>query len=116
MGATFYENGLRVIDREVLDDVVRRVVAAFHPKRIVIFGSVARNEAGPDSDLDLFVEMDSDLRPIDRSVEVRRVLLDVQIPMDVFVYTPAEVETHRGRLGNLLSYVEAEGRVIYERR
>lgn len=115
MGAIFYENGLRVIDREVLDEVVRRVVAAFQPKRIVIFGSVARNEAGPDSDLDLFVEMESNLRFIDRAVAVRTELQDVHVPMDVFVYTPAEVEAHRGRIGNLLSYVEAEGKVLYER-
>jgi predicted nucleotidyltransferase len=116
MPATFYPNGLQVIDREVIDDAVRRIVDAFDPKRIVIFGSVARGEAGPDSDLDLFVEMESDLRPIDRCVEVRRVLRDVHVPKDVFVYTPAEVEAHRGRFGNLLSYVEAEGQVLYERK
>ena len=97
MGVTFYDNGLRVIDREVLDDVVRRVVAAFHPNRIVVFGSIARGEAGPDSDLDLFVEMESTARPIDRAVAVRKVLSDVGVPMDVFVYTPDEVKARRRR-------------------
>jgi predicted nucleotidyltransferase len=115
MPARFYPNGLQVIDREVIDDAVRRIVNAFDPNRIVIFGSVARGDAGPDSDLDLFVEMESDLRPIDRCVEVRRALRDVDIPMDIFIYTPAEVEARRGRIGNLLSYVEREGKVIYER-
>ena len=116
MGAKFYENGLQVIDRDVVDDVVRRVVVALQPKRIVVFGSVARGEAGPDSDLDLFIEMESELRFIDRCVAVRRVLQNAHIPMDLFVYTPAEVDAHRGRIGNLLSYVEAEGEVLYERR
>jgi len=113
--ARFHPNGLRVIDDDVVEDVVERVVNAFHPKRIVVFGSVARGEAGPDSDLDLFVEMESDLRPLERGIAVRRVLRDVDIPMDIFVYTPAEVEARRGRIGNLLSYVEREGKVIYER-
>ena len=115
MSATFYSNGLRVIDDEVVTDVVRRVVDTFHPKRVVVFGSVARGETGPDSDMDLFVEMESDLRYIDRCVAVRTALHDVQIPLDVFVYTPAEVVAHRGRVGNLLSYVESEGKVLYER-
>ena len=113
--ARFHPNGLRVIDDDVVEDVVERVVNAFHPKRIVVFGSVARGEAGPDSDLDLFVEMESDLRPLERGIAVRRVLRDVDIPMDIFVYTRAEVEARRGRIGNLLSYVEREGKVIYER-
>ncbi len=114
--ARFHPNGLRVIDDDVIDDVVERVVRAFHPERIVVFGSVARGEAGPDSDLDLFVEMESDLRPLERGIAVRRVLRDVDIPMDVFVYTPAEVEARRGRVGNLLSYVDSEGKVVYDRR
>ena len=115
MGATFYNNGLRVIDQEVLDDVVRRVVAAFKPKRIAVFGSIARGDAGPDSDLDLFVEMESTARPIDRAVAVRKVLSDVDVPMDVFVYTPEEVKAKRGDVGDLLAYVDAEGVVLYER-
>ena len=113
--ARFHPNGLRVIDDDVIADVVERVVNAFHPKRIVVFGSAARGEAGPDSDLDLFVEMESALRPLARAVAVRRALRDVDVPMDVFVYTPEEVEARRGDVGDLLSYVDAEGVVCYER-
>jgi predicted nucleotidyltransferase len=100
--AKFYPNGLRVIDDDVIDEVVDRVVHAFHPKRIVVFGSVARGEAGPDSDLDLFIEMESDERYVERGVAVRRVLQGMHVPMDIFVYTPAEVDAYRGRLGSLL--------------
>ena len=113
MPATFYPNGLQVIDREALDDAVRRIVEVFHPKSIAVFGSVARDEAGPDSDLDLFIEMDSDLRPIARGMEVRRVLRNVGFPMDIFVYTPAEVADARTRFGNLMTYVDTEGQVLY---
>ena len=113
MPAIFYPNGLQVIDQEALDDAVRRIVEAFHPKRIVVFGSVARGEAGPDSDLDLFVEMDSDLQPVERGIAVRRVLRDVGFPMDIFVYTPAEVAEARTRFGNLMTYIDTEGKVLY---
>jgi predicted nucleotidyltransferase len=114
VSVTFHPNGLQKIDSDAIDEVVRRVVRAFHPRRIVVFGSVARGEASPDSDLDLFIEMESDLRPVERGVAVRRALGDVRFPMDVFVYTPAEVADARTRFGNLMTFVDAEGRVVYE--
>lgn len=115
MPATFHANGLQVIDREVIDGAVRRIVEAFHPKRVVVFGSVARGEAGPDSDLDLFIEMESSLPPVERGVRVRELLADARWPMDIAVYTPEEVRDARTRFGNLMTLIDAEGVVLYER-
>lgn len=113
---TFLENGLQVVDQELIDDVVRRIVERFHPNRIILFGSQARGDAGQESDIDLFIEMESDLRPLDRMIQVGALFDNLRLwGLDVFVYTPAEVAAHRGRIGNLLSYVEAEGKVLYER-
>jgi predicted nucleotidyltransferase len=56
MAPTFHSNGLQVIDQEVVDGVVRRIVDRFDPIRIFVYGSAARGEAGPDSDLDPFIE------------------------------------------------------------
>ena len=111
----FLDNGLQVVDQALIDDVVRRIVERFRPKRIVLFGSHARGDAGPESDIDLFIEMESDQRPIDRAVDVLRLFGLRRWGLDVFVYTPAEVAAHRGRIGSLLAYVDAEGKVLYER-
>ncbi len=43
------------VKRRVLSEVVRRVVEAAAPEKIILFGSAARGEMGPDSDLDLLV-------------------------------------------------------------
>ena len=70
MAARYHPNGLRVIDRELIGHVTRTIVDAFHPKRIVLFGSQARGDPGSDSDLDLMIEMETDMRHLDRMVAV----------------------------------------------
>ena len=112
---TFLSNGLQVVDRELIDDVVRRIVERFDPDRVVLFGSHARGDATPESDIDLLVEMKTDLRPVQRSYEIQRFFGLRPWGLDVFVYTPEEVKARRGRIGDLLSYVDAEGQVLYER-
>ena len=113
MAARYHSNGLRVIDQELIDEVVATIVAHVHPDRIVLFGSHVRGDAGPDSDLDLMIEMESPLRPIDRAVAIGRLFPQRRWPFDVVVYTPAEVERDRGRVGTLLSMIEADGRALY---
>lgn len=112
---TFLDNGVQVVDQALLDDVVRRIVDRFQPRRVVLFGSRARGDARPDSDIDLFIEMESDQRPIERAAQVSRLLTPRRWGLDVFVYTPDEVRARRGRPGDVLAYVEAEGRTLYER-
>ena len=112
---TFLANGLQVVDRELIDDVVRRIVERFDPDRVVLFGSHARGDATPESDIDLLVEMKTNLRPVQRSYEIQRFFGLRPWGLDVFVYAPEEVKARRGRIGDLLSYVDAEGQVLYER-
>lgn len=100
----------------LLEHVTKTLVERFRPKRIVLFGSHARGDAGPDSDLDLFVEMDTTLRPPERAIEVSEVFGLRPWPMDIVVYTPEEVHRLRGVRGTLLSIIEKEGKVLYEQR
>lgn len=105
----------RSVSEERLQAITRRIVERFQPRRVVLFGSSARGEARPDSDLDLFVEMESDRRPPERAAEVVALFGLRRWPLDVVVYTPQEVEQLRGVRGTLLSVIEREGRVLYER-
>ena len=99
----------------LLDHVIKTIVDRFHPNRIVVFGSHARGEAGPDSDLDLFIEMETSRRPPERAIEVSEVFGLRPWPMDIVVYTPEEVRRLRDVKGSLLSMIEKEGKVLYER-
>lgn len=97
------------------DDLARAIVRRFHPERVVLFGSRARGEAGAESDTDLFVEMETDLRPPERIANILAVFGLRAWALDVVVYTPAEVRRLRGVPGSLLSEIEAQGRVLYAR-
>jgi predicted nucleotidyltransferase len=80
----------------------------------VLFGSYARGDARLDSDLDLFVEMESNLRPPQRAAAVSALFGLRRWPLDLIVYTPDEVKRLHGKRGTLLSVIEKEGKVLYE--
>lgn len=103
-----------MIDADTLASVTRTIVERFHPKRIVLFGSYARGDADEESDLDLFVEMNTLRRPPERAIEIASVFGLHSWPMDIFVYTPEEVKQLRGKGGTLLEEIEREGKVLYE--
>ena len=100
----------------LLEHVTKTIVERFRPKRIMAFGSHARGEAGPDSDLDLFIEMDTARRTPERAIEVSEAFGLRPWPMDIVVYTPEEVRRLRHVSGTLLSVIEKEGKVLYEQR
>jgi uncharacterized protein len=114
MAERYHPNGLRVIDQELIDGVVRTIVEAFHPKRIVLFGSHARGHAGPDSDLDLMVEMETDMRYLDRMVALCELFPGRRWPLDIVAYTPEEVARDRDVVGTLLNMIESDGRTLYD--
>lgn len=103
------------VDEDLLEEVVRRIVSAVDPDRIVLFGSQAEGTAGEGSDLDLLVVMRSDLPRPRRAAAVYRALAGLLIPKDVVVYTPEEVDLWRDVPEAFVTTVLRRGRVLYER-
>ena len=86
---------------------------AAQPERILLFGSYARGEAREDSDLDLLV-IEPEVR--DRAAEMvrlRRVLRPLRIPVDVLVYSHADVAHWGDQPGSTLYWALQEGQVVY---
>lgn len=75
---------------EVLDEVARRIVATSDPEQVILFGSYARGDAGPDSDVDVLV-IANDVLPRQESVRVQRALRGLLVPIDVVVATPQQI-------------------------
>jgi len=74
-----------------VEAIVERLVAGYAPDRIILFGSRAAGTARDDSDVDLLVVKETDRRPVERRIEVERLLADRALPIDVIVYTPEEL-------------------------
>jgi predicted nucleotidyltransferase len=87
------------LDVEVLGKVVKLLVDAAHPKRIILFGSYARGEQTPESDLDLLVIEDDVADRFRERVRLRRSLAPIRMPIDVLVYSESDVRTRGHWLG-----------------
>jgi len=104
-----------MVTEETLREIVVKIVEVAHPKAVILFGSHARGEAGPDSDLDLMVVAESDKPRIERYGPVRRLFRGMGIGMDILVYTPEEFAQFQSVPGSLTYTVVHEGRVLYGR-
>lgn len=98
-----------------LKNVIDRIVEAFNPYQIIIFGSQVYGRPTPDSDVDLLVVMESDKRPAARAAQVSSVLRPRPFPMDILVRTPEEIQ-YRLDIGDyFIREVMEQGKVLYER-
>ena len=104
----------RAVSDELLQDVVRRIVEVAAPEKIILFGSAARGEMGPDSDLD-FLVVKGGVHRRETANLIRRHLLDVApgIPKDIIVVHPEDIERHRDTIGYIIRPALREGRVLY---
>ena len=101
--------------RTQIDRMVRRIVRRFDPERIILFGSHARGDAGPDSDVDLLVVMPVTGSKLDKAVEVRMALPDRKVPVDLIVTRPEDFEWRRNYPGTIERPAHLEGEVLYAR-
>ena len=98
-----------------IKEIVRRIVARFDPQKVIVFGSVARGQTGPDSDVDLLVVMPVHGSRRKAAIEIDCELIGIAVPVDVIVVTPEELERDADQIGTALRPALREGRVLYER-
>lgn len=98
----------------VLAEVVRLLRQAAQPTRIIVFGSRARGDARPDSDIDLLVVEQEVRDRVAEMVRLGRILSPLRLPIDVLVVSEAMYRTWVDTPGNIYFTVAREGRVLYE--
>jgi predicted nucleotidyltransferase len=101
------------VDPPFLEEILRRVVEVAKPDRIILFGSAARGDMRPDSDIDLLV-IKSDVahrRRLAQQIDLH--LFGIPVPVDIIVATPQDVEAYRHKVGTLIGPALREGREVY---
>jgi predicted nucleotidyltransferase len=105
-----------MMDRQqVMNEAVRRLVKHFQPEKIYLYGSTARGEDRPDSDLDFLVVV-SDDSPTSRFWDVYRRLAGLEISIDVKPFLHSDFEKRKDWLMSLPAAVLREGKVVYDAR
>jgi predicted nucleotidyltransferase len=103
-------------DDNLVRDIVRRIVQATQPDKIILFGSRARGDARPDSDFDVLVIKDSDEPGYRRDASLYLALAGMNAPVDLMVYTPEEVREWSAVPQAFVTTAIREGKVLYERK
>ena len=104
-----------MISQKVISKIRERLVAGFHPEKIILFGSQARKTADERSDVDLLVVSPIKGKRRRMMVEMDRALSELDYAFDIIVLTAQEFERDRGIPGTVGRYAAREGRILYER-
>ena len=102
------------IDDPKLAEIVRRLVDAYQPERIYLFGSQSRGDAGPDSDFDLLVVVPNEAPPEKRRSRLAyERLWGTGVAADVLVWTAEGFDSRIHLRASLPATVLREGKLLY---
>jgi predicted nucleotidyltransferase len=102
-----------LVDEQTLQQIVKRIVAAADPSRIILFGSYGRGDATAASDLDIMVIKPQVADPYAEMVRLHQVVGNVGAGVDVLVYAEADVERRKDWCTSPIYWALREGKVLY---
>ncbi|MBI4874130.1 MAG: nucleotidyltransferase domain-containing protein, partial [Acidobacteria bacterium] len=97
------------------DAIVRRLLTAGEPDKVVLFGSRARKESHPGSDYDLLIIQRSKKPRYARAGAYYRSVSDLPVEVDIVVFTPEEVAEWRAVPQAFITTALRDGQTLYER-
>ena len=96
-----------------IDQLVKSVVEAVQPLKIILFGSAARGDATADSDFDLLVVMPDGVHRRKTARYLYKHLGDTGVAVDILVATMDDLERHKDNIGLIYRTVLKEGKEVY---
>lgn len=100
-------------NEDKLKELVDRIVVAAKPRRVILFGSAARGEMGPDSDLDVLVVVPDGVHRGHATEDIYRGLWGFGIAKDVVVVTESDLEIHGSDPYKVIGEALERGRELY---
>lgn len=102
-----------MINNELTNNITRRLVDGFHPEKIILFGSQARDTADERSDVDILVICPFKGKRRHLTVEMDEALDDLEYAFDIVILTPEEFQRDSHIPGTIGRYAQLEGRILY---
>ena len=99
----------------LLEEITRRIRAVSDPEQIILFGSRARGDFGPDSDVDLLIIKDNIESTGAEAGRIYRALSEIPVPVDIVVARPSYVAQYKDIVGTIIRPALREGKVLYAR-
>ena len=103
----------KILSERILGEMIRRVVEVAHPKWLILFGSAARGDMGPHSDVDLLVVVEQPIHRRRLAQAIYRNLVGVGFAADIVVVTTQDLERYKEHPYTVIRPALEEGKVIY---
>lgn len=102
-------------EAQIVDRLVQMIIDVVHPLKVILFGSAARADFGPESDIDILVVMPPGTHRRKTAQLLYRRLVGLKVPFDILVATTDDLERHRHNPGLIYQTILREGIEVYAR-
>lgn len=90
-----------------------QIARAYHPDKIILFGSQAYGKPTADSDIDLLMVMPFEGHPLEQSARILK-QLNLFMPIDLLVKTPQQIQQRLAMGDEFIRAILEHGKVMYE--
>lgn len=102
------------IPKQAIQEIVRQIAEKFHPQKIILFGSYARGNPRPESDVDLLIVMETSLKETKQALLIDQSLNRDLFGLDLIVHTPQKLAERIALGDSFLKEITTQGKVLYE--
>lgn len=103
----------KTVSKMKLNEIISRIVEVAKPDKIILFGSAARGEMGPNSDVDLLVVKGGDFHRGRLTEEIYMNLFGIGQAVDIIVVTPEDIERYKNSFAVVIYPALKEGKIVY---
>jgi len=101
---------------KIIFEIVKEIREKYEPIKIILYGSYCYGTPTADSDINILIIKDTDKRPIDRWIEIKKILRNIskKAPISPLVYNPKEIKERLAIKDFFVEEIFEKGKVIYE--